>query len=147
MDSRSSCVTFGKLLNPLGLPAYSSVSQYVYLITLYIFQPTAVLQSTFIYFRAFDSYNNPVKEQGGNYSLLIISWQKVVAVELNPWFPIPIKCFSYHIMLYDLSGSNTIKMPQLKKKSLLPIHVTVWNLLSRVLQGTRSTWANALLLT
>lgn len=84
MDSRSSCVTFDKLLNPLGLPAYSSVSQYVYLITLYIFQSTAVLQSTFTYFRAFDSHNNPVKEQGGNYSLLIISSQKVVAVELNP---------------------------------------------------------------
>lgn len=45
MDFGSSCVTFSKLLSLSGLCAYSSINQYVYLITPYIFQPTAVLQA------------------------------------------------------------------------------------------------------
>lgn len=60
-DSGSSCVTLGRPLNLSGLPAYSCVSQYVHLVTPHILQPTAILQSTFTHFSAFDSCNNPVE--------------------------------------------------------------------------------------
>lgn len=53
-DSGSSCVALGKLFNLSGLPVYSPVNQYVHLITPYILQPTAVLQSTFTHFSTFD---------------------------------------------------------------------------------------------